>query len=135
MSDPRYATSVDVHLSHADAIEAVTAQLAGQGFGILSTIDVKATLKKKLDLDVEPQTILGACNPKLASQALREEHAIGILLPCNVFVREVEPGVNRVYLTRAETLFELVDNPGVAPLAERVDGLLGEVAARLAQGA
>ncbi len=125
---PAYAISIDVPMSHADAIDAVTRLLAERGFGILTTIDVQATLKKKIGADVEPQTILGACNPKLAHQALAGEHALGILLPCNVFVRQLDDGRQRVYLTRASKLFELVDNDEVAPIAARVDELFREVA-------
>ena len=129
---PRYAIGVDVQADHAEAIASVTALLKERGFGILTTIDVQATLKVKLGLDVEPQTILGACNPKLAASALAEEGAMGVLLPCNVFVRQVAPGVNRVFLTRASALFDLVDNPAIAPVAATVDDVMQEIADILA---
>lgn len=82
------AHTITLDLSHSDAIDAVTAALATQGFGVLTTIDVRATLKAKLDEDVEDYTILGACNPALAHQALSADPEIGLLLPCNVTVRQ-----------------------------------------------
>lgn len=81
------AHTVTLDLSRQDAIDAVTTALAGQGFGVLTTIDVQATLKAKIGADVEDYTILGACNPALAHQALSPDPEIGLLLPCNVTVR------------------------------------------------
>ena len=82
-----YGTTITTQLSFDDAVERTRNALADQGFGVLTEIDVQATLKKKLDQDMEPYLILGACNPQLASQALEIERDIGLLLPCNVVVR------------------------------------------------
>jgi uncharacterized protein (DUF302 family) len=84
------AHTVEVDLDHQQAIDAVTAALAGQGFGVLSTIDIKATLAAKLGEQVDDYTILGACNPGLAHAALSASPEVGLLLPCNVTVRRVE---------------------------------------------
>ncbi len=76
--------------SFEHAIERTTDALKGEGFGVLTTIDMKATLKAKIDADIEPYTILGACNPKFANQALQKEENIGVFLPCNVLVKQKE---------------------------------------------
>ena len=88
-----YGLSVTTHLDYEATVEAVRAALAEQGFGVLTEIDVKATLKTKLDVDIEPHIILGACNPPFAHQALQADPDVGLLLPCNVTVRaEAEGG-------------------------------------------
>lgn len=109
----------------------VTAALAGQGFGVLTEIDVQATLKKKLDKNIPPYRILGACNPSLAHRALAEEPSIGLLLPCNVVVREDESGAVFVEFMSPEAVLELVDNPFIADLASEVRQRLDRVAAAL----
>lgn len=134
MTDTRYARAVDVPLDHERAITTVTDLLKQEGFGVLTTIDAKKTLKEKLGVDMPPYTILGACNPPLAHAALSAEEAIGILLPCNVVVKALDPGRSRVFFTRVDALFGLVDREDLAPVAKDVDARLGRVADRLAAG-
>jgi uncharacterized protein (DUF302 family) len=112
------AHTVALDLSQTDAIDAVTAALSTQGFGILTTIDVRATLKAKLGEDIEDYTILGACNPALAHQALSAEPEIGLLLPCNVTVRQAG----------GRTLVQAVDPAELLAMA-RSDGSSAELAA------
>ena len=87
-----YYFSKTLKMPFAQAIQHVTDALAGKGFGVLTTIDVSATMKKKLDLDFRPYTILGACNPQFAHKALQSEDKIGTMLPCNVVVQEAGEG-------------------------------------------
>lgn len=101
--------------------------LATEGFGVLTEIDVQATLKKKLGIDKRPYLVLGACNPPLAHRALEAEPAIGVLLPCNVTVFEGEDGVVYVQAIKPEAMFALVDNPSVRPIADEVDERLTRV--------
>jgi uncharacterized protein (DUF302 family) len=110
-----------------DAVEKVTAALKDQGFGVLTEIDVKATLKKKLDVDFRPYKILGACNPPFAHKALSNELLVGLLMPCNVVVFEEDDGTLAVSVIDAKEMFKVVDNPGVEPLAKEVDGMLKKV--------
>jgi uncharacterized protein (DUF302 family) len=96
IEDTRYGLRVDVGLEYDAAVERATEALREEGFGILTTIDIKETLKKKLDRDFRKYVILGACNPPLADRALAAELEIGLLLPCNVIVYEREPGQSTV---------------------------------------
>lgn len=98
----------------------VTEALMAEGFGVLTEIDVQATLKKKLDIDKRPYKILGACNPVLANQAIDAEPDIGLLLPCNVVIREDESGNVVVGFMDPLTVLGLVDNEGVAELGAKV---------------
>ena len=111
---------IQVHLdtSYENAIEQVTAALKEQGFGVLTSIDVKATLKNRLDVDFRKYTILGACNPPLAHRALTAEPAVGLLLPCNVVVYEDEAqGGAIVSLVDPLAMMGFVDNPALTPIA------------------
>ena len=92
MEYTEYGIRTKVNLPYEEAVERITAALKEQGFGILTTIDVKETLKKKLDVDFRKYVILGACNPPLAHRALTTEQEIGLLLPCNVIVYEEDGG-------------------------------------------
>jgi uncharacterized protein (DUF302 family) len=110
-----------------EAIERVTQELSNEGFGILTVIDVQATLKAKLDEDMRPYRILGACNPVLAHQAITAVPDIGLLLPCNVLVREEEDGRVRVDFMDPGAVLGLVDDDRVVPLAGQVRGKLKKV--------
>ncbi len=99
------------------AVQKTTAALKEEGFGVLTEIDVKETLKKKLDVEFRRYVILGACNPSLARRALEAEGQIGLLLPCNVVVQEAPEGVV-VSIADPKAMFALVDNAALAPVAE-----------------
>ena len=109
-----------VDLSFDDAIQKVTAVLQDEGFGVLSDIDVAAKMKEKLDKDMPRYRILGACNPALAFQAISAVEDIGLLLPCNVLVREDHGGQVHVDFMDPISVLSLVDHPGVTPLATEV---------------
>ena len=109
-----------------EAIERTTAALAERGFGVLTTIDVKATLKKKIDVDFRPYTILGACNPGLAHQALQAESYIGVMLPCNVVVQEVD-GVVEIAAVDPVASMGAVENDALGDVATQVRAMLQEV--------
>ena len=109
------------------AVDRVASELAKEGFGVVSEIDVAATLKKKLGQDMPPYKILGACNPQFASQALAAEPQIGALLPCNVVVRVDGAGSTRVAFMDPNAVLRLVDHPEVARLAGAVRLRLGKV--------
>ncbi len=117
----RYGYSRKVPLAYEQAVARVTETLKEQGFGVLTEIDVKATLKKKIDKDFTKYVILGACNPNFAFQALSGEIAIGLLLPCNVTVYE-DPADGRtvVSVLDPETMVDLTGKPEIAPLARQV---------------
>ena len=121
----------EVELSFDDAIEKVTSELQKEGFGVLSDINVAAKMKEKLDKDMPRYRILGACNPGLAYQAISAVQDIGLLLPCNVLVREDERGKVHVDFMDPQSVMSLVDNPGVTPIATEVKGKLQQVMAAL----
>lgn len=113
------------------AIQHVTEALAAKGFGVLTTIDVRATLKKKLDIDFKPYTILGACNPQFAHQALQFENKIGTMLPCNVVVQETGKDEVEVSAVDPVASMQAVENPKLASVAGNVRTLLKDVVAGL----
>ena len=113
-----------------DVVDKVTAALAAEGFGVLTTIDVAATLKAKLDADMAPYRILGACNPPLAHQAISSEPQIGALLPCNVVVRQLEDGVAVDFMDPGAVL-TLVEKDGIETIAAEVSARLHRVAAAI----
>src|SRR5512137_1442 len=128
----QYAFGKPVSMPFDQAVEKITAALAQQGFGILSDIDVSATLKKKLGLAVPPYRILGACNPKFASEALAAEPQIGALLPCNVVVRQDAGGTTHVEFMDPRAVLSLVDHPKVHELADQVRTRLSQALSELA---
>lgn len=107
-----------------EAVTKVTEALAQQGFGILTEIDVQATMKRKLDADMPGYRILGACNPRMAFRALAQEDKIGLMLPCNVIVREAGEGTVEVAAVDPVASMQAVQNPGLAETAAEVQGLL-----------
>lgn len=122
-----YGFDIQLDTNFDDAVQRVTDALADEGFGVLSEIDVSATLKKKIDVDRRPYVILGACNPQLANQALNADPDIGVLLPCNVVVREEDNGRITVLFMDPAAVMSLVDKPGVEELAEDVKARLENV--------
>ena len=116
----KYGFGKQVGMSFDKAIERVTQELQKEGFGVLTDIDVAATLKKKLNQDMTPYRILGACNPPLAHRALTTEPSIGLLLPCNVVVRQDEAGAVFVEIMDPNAVLDLVDKPAITDLAREV---------------
>jgi len=129
--DTNFGFGKPVDLDFDEAIETVTEELGKEGFGVLTEIDVAATMKKKLDEDMPPYRILGACNPTLAHQAVTAVPEIGLLLPCNVLVRQEANGQVRVSFMDPESILGLVDHPGVEPLAVQVKEKLQRVLSAL----
>ena len=113
--------------SFDDAIERVTAKLADAGFGVLTTIDVSATLKKKIDVDFQRYTILGACNPGFAYKALQAEDKIGTMLPCNVIVQETSDGKVEVAAVDPMASMMAIQNEDLGTIASEVQGMLKNV--------
>jgi uncharacterized protein (DUF302 family) len=123
----KYAFGKTIALSQEQAIQAVTQALAKEGFGVLTEIDVAATLKKKLGVDRPAYRILGACNPQFAARALELEPQIGALLPCKVVVRQDTVGKTIVEFMDPDAVLGLVGRPEIAPLAVEVRARLERV--------
>ena len=121
-----YGFSKTVDLSYEEAVEKVTAELKKEGFGVLTSIDVKETFKKKINADFKKYTILGACNPPLAYKALQKEEQLGLLLPCNIVV--YEKGNNTVVSVFDPMIMtKIVNNENLKPIAEDVKARMERV--------
>lgn len=121
-----YGYRREVKLSFEEAVKKIKAELTKEGFGVLTEIDVKATLKKKLNVDYEDYLILGACNPPFAYKALQAEKDIGLLLPCNVVVYK-EDGKTFVSAILPTVTMGMVENPSLADIAKAVEDKLKKV--------
>ncbi len=126
----KYGISKTVPLSYQQAIDKVTDELKKEGFGVLTTIDVSDTLKKKINVDFPKYMILGACNPPFAHTALTAEEEIGLLLPCNVIVYE-KNGTTHVAAFDPLVMRTIVDNPALEPIATDVRARLERILAAL----
>ncbi len=122
-----YYFAKKLNLPFDEAIEKVTAALQAKGFGVLTEIDVKATLKKKLDVDFRNYKILGACNPPFAYKALQAEPLIGAMLPCNVIVQEIEAGKVQVAAIDPVASMQAIQNPKLGEIAGQVQKMLRQV--------
>jgi uncharacterized protein (DUF302 family) len=126
----QYGISKNVSYTYDEAITKVTEELKKEGFGVLTTIDVKETLKKKLDVDIPRYIILGACNPPFAHKAIQTEQEIGLLLPCNVLVYEKDSTVV-VSAFNPSVMNAVVDNPAMQPIADDIRQRLERVMAAM----
>ena len=131
VADMSYYFSTSTDLSVEDAIARTTDELRKEGFGVLSEIDVKTTLKNKIDVDIPKYVILGACNPKFAHRALQAEEHIGSMLPCNVVVRENEQGQTEVFAVDPIASMSAVENPDLGTIADEVRQKLKTVIANI----
>jgi uncharacterized protein (DUF302 family) len=127
MEETAYGLRTDLAIPYETAVEKTTAALKEEGFGVLTEIDVKETLKKKLDADFRRYVILGACNPSLAHRALTAEPEIGLLLPCNVVVYETEPDRSAVAAMAPISAMGIVGNPELKDVAKEADERLRRV--------
>ena len=126
-----YHIATSLPLPIDEAIERVEAALAHEGFGVLTRIEVAQTLKEKIDVSFRPYVILGACNPKLAHEALQVEDKVGTMLPCNVVVQDTWPGRSEVAAIDPVASMQALDHPKLKQAAEQVRGKLEAVIAEL----
>ncbi len=125
-----YGISITLEAGYAESVERTRAALAEQGFGVLTEIDVAATMKAKLDKDMAPYVILGACNPPLAHQALTADISIGLLLPCNVVVRSLDDSHTLVEAMDPDVMVKATENPAIGAVADEArDRLTAALAA------
>ena len=127
-----YYFSKTIEVPFAQAVQHVTDALANKGFGVLTTIDVRATMKKKLDVDFRSYTILGACNPEFALKALQSEDMIGTMLPCNVVVQQRDGGAVEISAVDPVASMSAIDNPKLGKVAGQVRELLKQVVSDIA---
>jgi uncharacterized protein (DUF302 family) len=132
IDETRYGLRVAIDADYDAAVDRVTTALKAEGFGVLTTIDVKQTLKQKIDRDFRRYVILGACNPVLADRALHAELEVGLLLPCNVVVYEEEPGRSVVAAMAPVPAMSMVGNEALASVASEADARLRRVLAAVA---
>ncbi len=128
----QYAMTAETRLGFEDAVARTRKELETEGFGVLTEIDVRETMRKKLGIELEPYLILGACNPTFAHQALELEPELGVLLPCNVLVY-VRGARTIVSAVDAELMLSIVDNPELAAVAAEVRSRLARVVERVSQ--
>ena len=126
-----YTIGTTLDRSYGDSVEAVRAALAEQGFGVLTEIDLAATLRAKLGVEVAPQVILGACRPQLAHEALEADPSVAALLPCNVVVRALDDGATRVEAFDPAVMMSLSDGDGAASLRDVADDARARLVAAL----
>jgi uncharacterized protein (DUF302 family) len=134
-ADLSYELAVETDLDFETAERRTRELLQGEGFGVLTEIDVRATLRAKLGAEFRPYKILGACNPRLAQRALEVEPAIGLLLPCNVVIEEIPTGQVTVRFIEPRSTLSVIANPAIKPIAEDASERLHRVADRLSRGA
>ncbi|MCW8386223.1 DUF302 domain-containing protein [Fluoribacter dumoffii] len=126
-----YGFGTVVNYSFEQALEQIAQELKKEGFGILTEIDVSATMKKKLNKDIPPYRILGACNPELAHKALEADPSIGLLLPCNVVVRQDDAKQVHIEFMDPDAVLQLVNKPEIKHLAQEVKARLQRVLDRI----
>jgi len=135
MQGTNYGFRVELPLTFDQAVEKTVSALKEQGFGVLTEINVRETLKQKLDVDFKRYTILGACNPPLAHQALQTEEEIGLLLPCNVIVYEINSSSSRIAAIDPVKAMSVVGNDRLESIADQVKEKLTAVLSLLEQAA